>query len=106
MSSAHSLANQCTNITGGISRLWCETCAEERLHRNGVCSCGARHVGYPVRDLYEMKSSEAFVRSSKRGSRKVQALGLAGRPSRDSKFGDGVLRGRALEKVLRKAKGG
>jgi hypothetical protein len=39
---SHDFSRMMTNTTGSISRLYCETCEEERLHKGGVCSCGAR----------------------------------------------------------------
>lgn len=34
-----------------LSRLWCETCKDERIHNHSVCSCGTRHTAYQVREI-------------------------------------------------------
>lgn len=37
---------------GGLSRLACSSCAEETIHRAGVCiHCKTVHVAYPVTNL-------------------------------------------------------
>lgn len=41
-------ANMLTNSTGGLSRLWCETCKQETLHQRGKCGCGTAHQVYPL----------------------------------------------------------
>ena len=50
-----SFANNMTNSPGGISRVWCETCKTETLHKGAACgTCGTIHRAYPVRDLAKM----------------------------------------------------
>lgn len=39
---SHDFAKVMANTTGRLSRLYCVTCKEERLHKGGVCSCGTR----------------------------------------------------------------
>lgn len=49
---SQALASFVTNMTGGLSRLWCQKCKEESIHRAGVCiHCKTAHVAYPVKDL-------------------------------------------------------
>jgi hypothetical protein len=48
----HALEGFCTNVTGGLSRLWCDDCREETLHRGITCiHCGSQHRAYPVRNI-------------------------------------------------------
>lgn len=37
-----------------FSRLWCERCQAETIHRSSKCSCGAVHRAYPVRTLTQI----------------------------------------------------
>lgn len=44
-----------TNVTGGLSRLFCKRCKEETIHRGLQCTrtgCGSTHQAYPVRSVY------------------------------------------------------
>lgn len=58
---SRNLEGYCTNSTGGLSMLWCESCQIERIHRRGVCLCGTRHAAYPVRDLAEKWVSKSMT---------------------------------------------
>lgn len=50
--SQHALSGFCTNLTGGLTRLWCEKCREECLHHGFLCiHCGSQHRAYPVQAM-------------------------------------------------------
>lgn len=52
---SHALDGFVTNLTGGLTRLFCKRCKEETIHRGLACTrtgCGTTHVAYPVRSIY------------------------------------------------------
>ena len=52
MSINNGLVSFCTNITGGLARLWCSKCKDETIHRGAICiHCKTQHSAYPVQDL-------------------------------------------------------
>lgn len=62
---SHGLEGFVTNLTGGLARLWCDRCKEERIHKGHTCVCGATHKAYPVRSVYTRSIS---VTPRKRGA--------------------------------------
>jgi hypothetical protein len=49
---SNSLAGFVTNNTGGLSRLSCDVCGCETIHRSSVCiHCGGRHVAYRTTEV-------------------------------------------------------